>query len=70
MKELNCRALQEDFYNIVANNLEFEVKHEGELNNWKIVVFESRDPLHSKTYFYETEDECRQDVDELLKYQQ
>jgi hypothetical protein len=70
MKELNHRGLQEDFYKVVANRLEIETETQGEFKSRAIVVFESRDPLHTTTYYYETEDECNQDLDELLKYQQ
>lgn len=70
MKELNSRGLQEDFYKIVANNLEIDLEQKGAFKNKAIIVFESREPLCSTTYFYKTEDECKQDLDELLKYQQ
>ena len=64
MKELNSRGLQEDFYKIVANNLEIEV------GNKKLVVFESREPLVSMSYKYSTDKECEEDFNELLKYKQ
>jgi hypothetical protein len=66
MKELNHRGLQEDFYKIVANNLEIRLHEEEKA----IIVYESFEPLHSTTYHYKTNEERNQDLDELLKYKQ
>jgi len=63
MKKLNHRGLQEDFYKIVANNLEVEQE-----NSVTIVVYESRDPLSLYTYIYNTTEECDLDLSEIFKY--
>ncbi len=62
MKKLKNRSLHENFYKIVANNLETEVKSK------KILAYESRSPLSVLSYLYDDQEDCMSDFNELEKY--